>query len=173
MTSNSKSVSTAQLRCTNIGLELRPQDNPTSTSGQGTAPVQGVLAMECTDTGCKSGTQPLVATPVLDMQIQITQSVNGQPCILATPGGPDTWTSIPILDGSYEAQGGTDACKGKQCAPSCGGLCEELAARRNAAQLPPGTTFYVYRINQASGELASLKDKLIAIPVPSGQASHG
>lgn len=178
MSSNSKTSLTAQLRFTNTELELLPPDGPTASESPGGIPtMRGVLAMECTDPKCLSGTEPHVAKPVpavpfeLATSVQITQASGGQPALLAKIDDMGT-VPIPVFDPASAALCGKDHCERAKCQPPCGQLCQKLTVSRKAAKLPEKTKFYVYKINEAPGELASLQDKLIAIPVLPGKTGN-
>src|SRR5689334_9028311 len=179
MSSKHKTFSTAKLRCTHKSLELQFLDEPTNLPALGpTAVLQGELALDCSEPKCLGGTQPGVAPPVvepfqLDMSVQLTQGSSGQPSLLATTAGMGIWVPVPVLDTSYGVACGEDPCDHDHSKPDlCGGLCQELQTRRLAAQLPPNTRFYVYRIRETPAELALLRNKLIAIPVVPGQPGN-
>lgn len=170
MTSNSKTSLTAQLRFTDTTFELLPPDGPAAAQPSGAIPtMRGVLAMECTDPKCLSGTQPHFK---LDVSVQITQASGGQPALLAKTDDMGT-VPIPVLDSAFAADlCGHDRCERATCRPPCGGLCQKLVDCRKAAGLPEKTKFYVYKIIEAPGELPSLQDKLIAIPVLPGKTGN-
>ncbi|HEX8107897.1 MAG TPA: hypothetical protein VF516_09235 [Kofleriaceae bacterium] len=183
MTSNAKTFSTAQLHCTEktLLLELDPPAKlPVDVQSPAPAPVmRGELAMECTDPKCLPGHDPSMVVPdpqniaarvippfQYDLPVLITQG-----WVLAATDAMGT-IPLPVLDGSYEL------CKDGECdltickRPPCKGPCENLFAWRVALRLPEKTRFYVYKIQDVSDELASLRDKLIAIPVPLGQPEN-
>jgi hypothetical protein len=177
MSSNNKTFSTAKLRCTNMALELQFLDDQANAQSPGITPLlQGVLALQCSEPSCLSGTRPGIAGPPpviapfeLEMSVQLTQGSSGQPSLLATTAGMETWVPVPLVDASYGVVCGKDPCGHDHSQPSlCGGLCQELQKRRVAAQLLPETKFYVYKVTDAPAALASLRDKLIAIPVAPG-----
>lgn len=176
MSSNNKTFSMAKLHCTNTALELHFLDGPTNVQSPGTAPLlQGVLALQCSEPSCLSGTRPGIAGPPpviapfeLDMTVQLTQGSSGQPSLLATTAGMGT-VPVPVVDRSFGVVCGEDRCGHDHSTPDlCGGLCQELQKHRVAAQLPPETRFYVYEVTDAPAGLASLRDKLIAVPVVPG-----
>jgi hypothetical protein len=173
MSSNNKTFSTAKLRCTNTALELHFLDDQTNVQSPATTPLlRGVLALECSEPKCLSGTQPGVAGDPfqLDMSVQLTQGSSGQPSLLATTADMGTWVPVPVIDSSYEVLCGKDHCSHDNSQPdTCGGLCQELRTRRAAAQLSRETRFYVYKVTETPAELAALRGKLIAIPVLPGQ----
>jgi hypothetical protein len=172
MSTNSKTFSTAKLHCTNTALELHSLVDPTGGQPRDTAPrLQGVLALQCSEPRCLSGTDPIVADRAfeLNMSIQLTQGSTTQPSLLATAAGMDTWVPVPVLDTSYEALCGAAHCAHDHSEPDlCGGLCQELQTHRVAAQLDARTRFYVYKVTDTPAELASLRGKLIAVPVLPG-----
>ena len=180
MSSNNKTFSTAKLHCTNTALELHFLGDPTNVQSPGTTPLlQGVLALQCSEPSCLSGTRPGIAGPppvitpfALDMSIQLTQGSSGPPSLLATTVAMGT-VPVPVLDASYGVVCGEDPCGHDHSTPDlCGGLCQELQKHRMAAQLPPETRFYVYEVTDAPAALASLRGKLIAVPVVPGQPEN-
>ncbi len=153
MSTNSKTFSTAKLHCTNTALELQFLGDPTSGQPRDPTPrLLGALVMQCSEPRCLSGTDPVVVGGVfaLDMSIQLTQGSATQPSLLAIAAGMATWVPVPVLDISFEA------------------LCQELQKHRVAAQLDAKTLFYVYKVTDTPAELASLRSKLIAVPVLPG-----
>jgi hypothetical protein len=177
MSSNKKTFSTAKLHCTNTALELHFLDDPTNVQSPGHPVVlKGELALECSEPKCLSGTQPGFAGPPpvvapfeLDMAVQLTRGSSGQPSLLATTAGMGTWVPVPVVDASYGGVCGEDPCGHDHSEPDlCGGLCQELQMHRVAAQLRRETRFYVYKVTDTPAELASLRNKLIAVPVVPG-----
>lgn len=181
MSSNNKTFSTAKLRCTDQALELYlPEDQANASSPSITPLLQGVLALQCSDPSCLSGTRPGIAGPPpaippfeLNLSVQLTQGSSGQPSLLATTGSMGAWVPVPVVDASFGVVCGEDRCGHEHSQTDlCGGLCTELKKRRMAAQLPPETMFYVYEVTDAAAALTSLRDKLIAIPVVPGQPGN-
>lgn len=179
MSSKNKTFSTAKLRCTNTALELHFLDDQMNAQSPGTTPfLQGTLVMECSEPKCLSGTRPGIVGPPpvvapfqLDMSVQLTRGSSGQPSLLAIAAGMETW--VPVFDPSYQLVCGGEPCDHDHSQPdACGGLCLALREHRVAAQLPENTKFYVYKVTSVPAALASLRDKLIAIPVVSGQPGN-
>jgi hypothetical protein len=175
MTSNGKTISNAQLHCTDQTLVLQPPQDSADVQ----APVmRGVLAMECTNPKCIPGTDPSVVAPPKvdartidsfehDLPVQITQGPAGQPCVIATIKDLGS-VHIPVVDRSVLAH----KCSRATCLEQvCHGMCQKLFDARVAAKLPVGTKFYVYMITEAPGDLG-LKDKLIAVPVLLGEPGN-
>jgi hypothetical protein len=176
-----KTFSTAKLRCTDTALELHFLDDQMNVQPPGTTPLlQGELVMECSEPKCLSGTRPGIVGPPpmvppfqLDMSVQLTQGSSGQPSLLATTAGTEAWVPVPVVDASYQLVCGGKRCDHDHSQPdACGGLCQELRARRDAAKFPRNTKFYVYKVTSAPAALASLRGKLIAIPVGPGQPGN-
>lgn len=175
MSTNNKTLSDAQLHCTNTELKLQFPDNSTNVQSQGAAPsLQGVLAMACSDPKCVSGTTPSIVPFQLDLSVRITQGSGEQPSLLTIVDGKDT--PIPVFD-SPLAVPCRDDCDSMTGNPAddqspCGGLCVQLARHRVNLNLRKETRFYVYQVTRAAGELASLSNKLIAVPVSSGSTAN-
>src|SRR3954470_24952434 len=161
MSANSKTFSTAKLRCTSTALELHFLDDPAGT----TASLEGGLALGCSEPKCLSGTDPFGDGNAfqLDMEIRMTPGSTTQASLLATTVGMGgTWVPVPVLDPSYAVLCKEDPCPHDHSHPAvCGGLCQELRTRRAAAQLPLETRFYVYRVTRTPAALAALLGKLI------------
>lgn len=172
MSAKPKTFSTAKLRCTHESLELQ-LPGPSAL-------LLGNLAMECSEPRCLSGTRPGIVGPPpvvspfqLDLSVQLTQGSTGQLSLLATPVDMEAWVPVPVFDASYALVCGGKRCDHDHSQPDvCGGLCRELRAHRVAAQLSQGTRFYVYKVPDAPAVPASLRNKLIAIPVSPGQPGN-
>jgi hypothetical protein len=172
MKANDQKFSTATLRCTQTALQLHFPGDPADGGQHGSSAVLGTLALECSEPSCKSGTDPIVAGRVfqLDMEIRMTPGSTDQAPLLATAASmAGTWAPVPVLDASYAVVCGQEPCDHDHSQPDlCAGLCQKLQAHRAAAQLPPGTRFYVYKVTETPEQLQSLRGKLIAIPVVPG-----
>lgn len=120
---------------------------------------EGIISLSCTTPDCVKGIPPVQKAPDLAafwMEIQMTSEIqapaNDQPRLVGSVSGSQI--SIPIFEMSL----GTDQT-----------LCHELKKYRQRAGVIGRVAYHVYAITDAPAELAALRNKRIALPIPSEQ----